>query len=309
MLPHTSTTSHKPPRRIPLDIRNAIMVRRPHNLQIRRQIPLLLIPLTFKIEVPELQIKRLLIQHRRHDHKPPIRTPVDSIIVLLIHGPDQFEIADRIALALLRAEERHGGLGRHGRASGHFAGGDEDEAVPARLPGEVYHGVVDVVDDFDGDAFFADAEDFEVCGEGFFALAVAVDFDADEGGFALPVQFGVRDVEEVPCSDDFFAGDAHEADFGGIASHFGGPVAEELLVFFSVVALWCSRRPFEVHHPFHFDALLIHQIHPREFVDADALALCHARHVLGICAPLECRPLDLLLDRVALWICGRARKV
>ena len=77
---------------------------------------------------------------------------------------------------------------------------------------------------------------------------MAIDFDADVGGLGLPVEFCVGDIEEVTGADDFFGGDGHEADFGGVGFNLGGPEAEELFVGFDAFAGWGCWRPFEVYY-------------------------------------------------------------
>jgi len=73
--------------------------------------------------------------------------------------------------------------------------------------------------------------------------------------------------------------------------------------------LWSSWTPFKIHHAFNLDALLVHESHAWELIDADALALSHARHVFRICRPFERGPLDFLLDRVALLVRAWAWRV
>ena len=167
---------------------------------------------------------------RRHNDETPLRRPVNRVTVLLLDGAYVFKVADAGTFYLFGAEEGYGGLGRHGGRHDDFGGGDEDEAVTLWLPGEVDDGVFDRVDDLDRHALFPHAEDFKVRRERFLRFRVPVDLDADVGPLRLPVEFCVGDVEEVARADDLFGGDAHEADFGGVAAYLGRPEAEELLV-------------------------------------------------------------------------------
>ena len=82
------------------------------------------------------------------------------------------------------------------------------------------------VDDFYGHTLLSDAEDFEIGGTGLLRFGVAVDFDTDELGIGLPVEFGVCDIEEVSGSDYLFAWNGHQADFGWVGADFRRPVAE-----------------------------------------------------------------------------------
>ena len=105
-----------------------------------------------------------------HDDETPFWRPVDGVAVLLLNGANVLEVAHAGAFDLFGAEEGYGGLGRHGGGHDDLGRGDEDEAVALWLPGEIDDGVFDRVDDFDRDALFAHAEDFEVGRERLFGL-------------------------------------------------------------------------------------------------------------------------------------------
>lgn len=89
---------------------------------------------------------------------------MNSVVVLLVHSADKLEVSDLVALCLLWAEEGDRGLGRHGGTDGHLTGGDENETVTLRLPGEVDDGVLDGINNLNGDTLFSDTEDLEVGG-------------------------------------------------------------------------------------------------------------------------------------------------
>ena len=247
--------------------------------------------------------------HRGHDDEAAFGGPVDSIAILLLDGADGFEVAHAGALDLLRAEEGYRRLGGHGGGHDDLGRGDEHEAVPLGLPGEVDDGVLDRIDDLDGHALFPDAEDFEVGRERLFGLGVPVHLDADVGALGLPVELGVGDVEEVPRADDFLGRDAHEADFRRVAADLGGPEAEELLVRLDRVALRARGGPLEVHDAVDLDGRLVHEGHFGELVDGDGLAFEHAGDEVVVGRPFEGGPGHLFLDGLAGFALGRGGEV
>ena len=234
---------------------------------------------------------------------------MDSVVVLLVDCADKLEVANTVTLDLLGAEEANGSLGCNSGTRCDLAGSDKNETVTLGLPGEVDDGFLDAVDDLDGDALLSDAENLEVGGKTLLALAVPVDLDADEVGVRLPVELGVGDIEEVPGTDDLLGGNGHETDLSGVAAHFGGPVAEELLVGLDIGPLGGCGRPLEVHDSFDLDAGLVHKVHAGKFVDTHTLARVHACNVVGVGRPLECGPLQLLLNGLAFCVHGWARKI
>lgn len=114
------------------------------------------------------------------------------------------EVAHVLTLGLLGTEEGNGSLGRDGSDTHGLGCGDDGEAVALRLPGKVNDGVLDGVDNFNGDTLFLDAEDLKSGGLRLLGLGVSVDLDTEVGGLGLPVELGVADTEEVEGSDDLF---------------------------------------------------------------------------------------------------------
>lgn len=167
------------------------------------------------------------------------------------------EVACRRTLVLLGAEERGRGLGGHGGGTGRLGRRDDDKPVTLGLPGKVDDGVLDGVDDLDGDTLLLDTEDFQRRGLGLLGLGVAVDLDAKVRGLGLPVELDVRDVEEVEGTDNLLGGDAHETDLGRVASDFRGPVAEELLVLLDTLAAGGCGGPVKVHDTINLDRGLV----------------------------------------------------
>ena len=267
MFPDTGTRDAVAARRVPVHVRDSVMVSRVHELQVGGEIFVALGLLALEVEVPEVEVEALLRVHGGHNDEAAFGRPVYGVAVLLLDGADVFEIADAGALDLLRAEEGDGGLGRYGCGHDDLSRGDEDEAVALGLPGEVDDGVLDRVDDLDGNALFAHAEDFEVRRHRLFRLRVPVHLDADVGALRLPVQLGVCDVEEVPRADNLLGWDAHEADFRRVAADLGRPEAEKLFVGLDRVALREGGCPLEVHDAFDLDGGFVHERHFGELVD------------------------------------------
>lgn len=309
MFPDAGARHHVAARRVPVHVRDAVVVARVHELEVGGEILVAFGLLAFEIEVPKVEVEALLRVDRGHDDEAALWRPVDGVAVFLLDGADVFEVADAGAFYLFGAEEGDGRLGRDGGRHDDFGGGDEDEAVALWLPGEVDDGVFDRVDDLDRHALFPHAEDFEVRRERFLRFGVPIDLDADVGPLRLPVEFCVGDVEEVARADDFFGGDAHEADFGGVAAYLGRPEAEELLVGLDRVALREGGGPFEVHDAFDLDGRFVHEGHLGEFIDGYRLPLQHAGDESVVGRPLECGPRDLLLDGLAGLALGRGGEV
>lgn len=135
---------------------------------------------------------------------------------------------------------------------------------------------------------------------------MTVNLNAEVVRVGLPVELGIRDAEEVERSDDLLGRDAHQADLGGVAAHFGGPETEKLLVGLDTLTVRGSRRPLKVHHTVNLDGGLVQESHAREFVYGDRLALGQSCDVCLIRGPLECGPGNLALDGLTLSVCGRA---
>ena len=309
VLPYTGARYHVATRRVPIHVRDSVVVARVHELEVRGEVLVAFRLLSLEIEIPKVEVEALLRVDRRHDDETPLWRPVNRVAVLLLNGAYMFEVADAGALYLFGAEEGYGRLWRHGGRHDDFGGGDEDEAVALWLPGEVDDGVFDRVDDLDRHALFPHAEDFEVRRERFLRFRVPVDLDANVGALRLPVEFCVGDVEEVARADDLFGGNAHEADFGGVAANLGRPEAEELLVGLDRVALREGGGPFEVHDAFDFDGCFVHEGHLGELIDGYRLPFQHAGDESVVGRPFECGPWDLLLDGLAGLALRRGREV
>lgn len=200
------------------------------------------------------------------------------------------EVADRIALALLGTEEGDGCLGRHGRRADRLRRRDDDKPVALGLPCKVNHGVLDRVDNLDGDALLLDAEDLQRGRLRLLGLGVPVDLDAEVRRFRLPVELGVRDAEEVQRPDNLLGRDAHQGDSGGVAADFRCPEAEELFVCLDAVSARGRRGPLKVHDTLDLDRRLVQEIHLGELIDRNRGALVQPRHVLVVGGPLERGP-------------------
>lgn len=136
------------------------------------------------------------------------------------------EVTNGITLGLFGAEERNGGLGRDGGSSWGFWRSDNNKAVSLGLPGKVNNSVLDRVDNFDRNALLLYTENLEGSSLRFLRFGVSVDLDANVGRIRLPVELGIRDAEQIQRPDDLLRGNAHQADLGGVAANFRGPVAK-----------------------------------------------------------------------------------
>lgn len=83
------------------------MVGRIHVLQIRRKIFIGFRLFAFIVEVPEIKIGTLLRQKGGNNDESPFWRPVNCIAILSINSADMFEVSDRRAFRLFRAEEGH----------------------------------------------------------------------------------------------------------------------------------------------------------------------------------------------------------
>lgn len=202
MLPDTGAGGHEAARGVPLDVGHTIVVSGGEELEVGSKVLVLLVLVTFKVEVVEVEVVRLLAENGSDNHETAIGRPVDGVVVLLVDGADQLEVANTVALDLLRAEEADGGLGRNSRSRRNLASGDEDETVTLGFPREVDDCVLDAINDLNRYTLLADAEDLKVGGQALLALAVPVDLDAEEVGVGLPVKLGVGNVEKVASTDD-----------------------------------------------------------------------------------------------------------
>lgn len=263
-------------------------------MQVGGQILLTLGLLTLKVHIPEVNIEVGLGVNGSDDDETSLGRPVNGVAGLLLNGADNLEVAGRDTL-LFGGEERDGGLGENGGAAGGLAGGDGDETSSVGLPSKVDDGILETVDDFDGDTLLAHTENLQVGGHGLLGLGVTVNLDTDVGTLRLPVQLDVRHVEEVTRTDDLLRGNAHQGDTGRVAADFGSPEAEQLFVLLDTLADNGGGGPLEVHNTINLDGSLAQQVHPGELVDRDRLVLQHSRDVLLVSGPLESGPLDLLL--------------
>ena len=181
-------------RRVPLDVGHTVVLGRVHELEVSHELLVALLGLVLGLleaEIPEVKVERLLRLERSDNNETTPGGPVDGVAVLLVDCADVAEVTGGTALELLRGEEGNGRLGGDGSLDDNLAGCDEHEAVALGLPGKVDDGILDRVDDFDGDTLLANTEDLKVGGKRLLGLGVAVDLDADVGGIGLPVQLCV----------------------------------------------------------------------------------------------------------------------
>ena len=127
---------------------------------------------------------------------------------------------------------------------------------------------------------------------------MTVDLDTEVGAVALPVKLCVGNIEQVTGTDDLLGGNAHDTDLCRVATHLRGPVTEELLVGLDTLTVRSSGAPLEVLDLLDLDGDLVEEVHTGQLVDGDTLVGVHASNVLGVGGPLECGPLQLLLDGV-----------
>lgn len=124
---------------------------------------------------------------------------------------------------------------------------------------------------------------------------MAVDLNADIGTLRLPVKFDIGHVEQVTSADDLLGRNTHHGDTSGVATNFGSPETEELLVLLDTLAGNGGGGPLEIVDTFDLHGRAAKQVHGRHLVNGNRLALEHARNVLLVSRPLESRPLHLLL--------------
>jgi hypothetical protein len=292
-------------RRVPLNVGHTVVLSRVHELKVGHELLLALLGLVLGLleaEIPEVEVEGLLRLQSSDNNETTPGGPVDGVAVLLVDCADVTEVTGGTALELLRGEEGNSGLGGNGSLDDNLAGCDEHEAVALGFPGKVDNGILDGVDNLDGDALLTNAEDLQVGGKRLLGLGVAVDLDADVGGLGLPVQLAVGDVEEVTGTDDLLGGDGHQTNLGGVAAELGSPVAEELLVRLDALTLGCSGGPLEVDDTLNLDGRLVQQVHPGQLVDGDGLTLSQTGDVVVVGRPLECGPHHLLLNGVAILV-------
>ena len=148
-----------------------------HKLQVGSQILERLILLALIVQIPEIELEVLLRVNRGHNHESALRRPVNGIAVLLVERADVLEVAGRITLRLLWAEEGDGRLWWYSSTRHDFTSCDDDESIALWLPCEVNDGVLERIDDLDWNVLLGDAEDFQVRSHGLLRLGVPVDFD------------------------------------------------------------------------------------------------------------------------------------
>lgn len=105
MFPHAGAGGDVTAGRIPVNVRDTVMVSRGHQLQVGREVFVTFRSFTFIVKVPEVEVKTLLGMDRGHHHEAAFRGPVDGVAVLLVNGADMLEVAHSGAFDLLRTEE------------------------------------------------------------------------------------------------------------------------------------------------------------------------------------------------------------
>lgn len=268
-------------RRIPLNISHTVVLSRIHELQVGIKLFVTLLRLILRLleaKVPEVEFERLLRLESSNNNESTLGRPVNSIAVLLVDSADVTEVTRRTTLELLGSEERDGSLGTNGSVWNDFASGDEHKAVALWFPGKVDDCFFDGINNLDRDALLANTEDLEVGGERLLGLGVAVDLDTNVGSFGLPVQLGIRDVEEISGADNFLCWDRHQTDLGRIAAELRSPVAEKLLICLHAVSFRCSRSPLKIHDTLDLDGGFVEKVHPGQLIDGDGLSLGHTRN-------------------------------
>lgn len=206
MSPDTSTADDVAAGRVPVNIRNAVVFRSLHQLNIGVQFLLALLDLrllAFKVQIPEIEIKVLLRVNCGNHDESSLWRPVDGIAGLLVNGTGKAEAAHASALHLLGGKERNRRLRSDARASNSFSRGDQDETVTLRFPSEVDDRIFQAVYNLHGHALLLDTEDLQVRSHGFLRLGVTVNLNADVGTLRLPVQLNVGDVKQVSSSNNF----------------------------------------------------------------------------------------------------------
>ena len=136
-----------------------------HELEVGSEILECLVLLAFVVKIPEVELEVLLGVYSSDNHESTLRRPVDGVAVLLVECADVLEVANRVALLLLRAEEGDGCLWWHSSTRHNLASRDDDETVALWLPCEIDDGVLERVHDLDWDVLLVDTEDFQVRGK------------------------------------------------------------------------------------------------------------------------------------------------
>lgn len=296
MLPHGGGGGDVTSSWVPVDISDAEVLSGGHELEVGSNILLLVLLLTIKVKIPEVEVEELLRGDSSNNDETSLWRPVDGVVVLLVDGADELEVANGSLLDLW-AVERDGGLwwGTDLDTSWWLLGGDEDEAVALWFPSKVDDGVLEL-EKLNWDLLLGDSEEFEVGESRLLGLGVAVNLDAEVLTLGLPMKLAVRDIEQVSCTDNSLGWDSHETNTSRLVLHLWGPVCEELFAGLSSGELNGGRAPFEIDNTLNLDGLLAQKAHTWDFVDLDGLSWSDTGEILLIGRPLEDGPLNLPLS-------------
>jgi hypothetical protein len=105
MSPHARAGGYVAASRIPVNVRDTIVLGIVHQHQISGEVALALGLVAFVVEVPELEVEETLHCDGGDDDEPALGRPVDAVAVLLIDGADELEVALAAALQFLGAEK------------------------------------------------------------------------------------------------------------------------------------------------------------------------------------------------------------
>lgn len=180
MSPDTGTGDDVATCGVPLDICDTVVLNGLHQLQVGSEILLSLNLLTLEVHVPEVKIEAGLGVDGGHNDEATLGRPVNAVAGLFLNCAHKLEVTGSAAL-LLCSEELDTGLGGSGRTGRVLTGGDSDEAGSIGLPGEVNNGVLQVVNNLNGNTLLLDAENLQVGSHRLLRLGVTVDLDTDVG--------------------------------------------------------------------------------------------------------------------------------
>lgn len=197
VLPRGSPGGNEATGGVPLDVSDTVVVSGVHKLKVGGKVLVGLGLLALEVEVVEVKIGALSVGNGGNDHEATLRRPVDGVAVLLLESAEVLEVSNSVALGLLGAEESNRRLGGNGGSTDRLGGGDDNEPVALGLPGKVYYGILDGVDNLHGDTLLLDTENLESGGLGLLGLGVTVDLDAKVGTLGLPVKLGIGNAEQV----------------------------------------------------------------------------------------------------------------
>jgi hypothetical protein len=186
---------------IPVNIGDTIVLSGLHELEVGGEILLGLNLLTLEVHIPEVHIEAGLGVDGCDNNETTLGGPVDTVAGLLIDSAHQLEVTGCVTL-LLRCEERDGSLRANGGALWCLAVCDSNESGSIGLPGKVNDGILQAVNNLNGNTLLANAENLQVGGHGLLGLGVTVDLDADVGTLGLPVQLDIGNVEQVTGTDN-----------------------------------------------------------------------------------------------------------